>query len=45
MMQQRALAASANPEYGHDLAVRNGEIDAFEHLRFAVGKMQITDFD
>ncbi len=45
LMQQRTLAAPAHAQYRDHLAARDIEIDAVEYLAFAVGEMQIADFD
>ena len=43
--QQRGLAAAGGTEDGHELARRDGKVDAVQHRHRAVAHMQILDFD
>jgi hypothetical protein len=43
MAQQRALAAAAHAEDGDDLAARDVEMDALQHVEGTVGEVEIAD--
>ena len=43
MAQQSSFTAATDTQYGDDLPLRDGEIDAVQHLSLTIGEMQVAD--